>query len=123
MPGFSWRAQGSFAKYQDACAITQFLHSYTNANTEYEQPWSMYLPELGHDAPWFESFLTSYNTTNQELRIDNNKLIELDQTIGDKLSKLRILDLRNNELPALPASVSKLQQLVELNLNGTSRGV
>jgi len=54
----------------------------------------------------------------EELRVDNNHLADLDRAIGQRLPKLRILDLRYNELPSLPSSISKMSLLEQLNLNG-----
>ena len=54
----------------------------------------------------------------QELRVDNNRLVELDTAIGERLPNLRVLDLHNNELPSLPPSVGHMHFLHELNLNG-----
>jgi Leucine-rich repeat (LRR) protein len=67
-----------------------------------------HIPAFVYDMPQLE-----------ELRVDNNKLVELDVTIGERLPNLRVLDLHNNELPALPPSVGHMHFLQELNLNGT----
>lgn len=66
-----------------------------------------HLPAFVYDMPQLE-----------ELRVDNNRLVELDAAIGERLPNLRVLDLHNNELPSLPPSVGHMHFLHELNLNG-----